>query len=167
MKKLIICVLMLIGIKQLNAQGLSGSYLGSLTLGSTKLQVIFNVDKAADGIYSSTFDSPDQKAFGIKCSKTTVVKDSLFIEVAQAGILYKGLWDGKGGITGTFKQGGSNLPLNLQLMRRPQTPKPPFNYVSEEVEYDNADKSLHYGATFTRPTGKGKYPAVIIITGSG
>jgi pimeloyl-ACP methyl ester carboxylesterase len=35
------------------------------------------------------------------------------------------------------------------------------------VEYDNADKSVHYGATFTRPNGDGKYPAVIIISGSG
>ena len=50
---------------------------------------------------------------------------------------------------------------------RPQTPKPPFSYVSDSVEYDNADKSLHYGATFTRPKGEGKYPAVIIISGSG
>jgi pimeloyl-ACP methyl ester carboxylesterase len=167
MKKLIICVLMLTGIKQLNAQDISGSYLGTLAVGGTNLQVIFNIGKVADGSYSSTFDSPDQKAFGIKCSKTTVVKDSLFIEVAQAGILYKGLWDSKEAITGIFKQGGSNLSLNLQLMRRPQTPRSPFNYVSEDVEYDNADKSLHYGATLTRPTGNRKYPAVIIITGSG
>jgi hypothetical protein len=50
---------------------------------------------------------------------------------------------------------------------RPQTPKPPYNYDSEEVEYDNADKSVHYGATLTKPRGVKNFPTVIIITGSG
>lgn len=50
---------------------------------------------------------------------------------------------------------------------RPQTPKPPYNYDSEDVEYDNADKTVHYGATLTKPRGVKNFPTVIIITGSG
>ena len=50
---------------------------------------------------------------------------------------------------------------------RPQTPIPPFNYDSEDVEYDNADKTVHYGATLTKPRGIKKFPTVIIISGSG
>lgn len=50
---------------------------------------------------------------------------------------------------------------------RPQTPKPPYNYDSEDVEYDNADKTVHYGATLTKPRGVKSFPTVIIITGSG
>lgn len=48
-----------------------------------------------------------------------------------------------------------------------QTPKPPFDYSSEEIEYDNADKTVHYGATLTRPKDKKDFPTVIIISGSG
>ncbi|SHN11367.1 alpha/beta hydrolase family protein [Mucilaginibacter sp. OK098] len=178
MKKLLICVFILCIACQLKAQDLTGSWQGSIAVGSVNLRLVFNIDKKGD-VYASTFDSPDQKAFGIACSKTTVVNDSLFIEIAVIGGSYKGLWDRKDGITGTYAQGGGKTVLNLKHITaaekadlskdpvRPQTPKPPFNYVSEDVEYDNADKSLHYGATFTRPNGSGKYPAVIIISGSG
>ena len=178
MKKLLICFFTLCSIGQLKAQDLSGSWQGAIAAGSVNLRIVFNIGKTGD-IYTSTLDSPDQKAFGIACSKTTVVKDSLFIEIAVIGGSYKGLWDGKDGITGIYAQNGGQTALSLkrittaektELSKEPvrsQTPKPPFGYVSEDVEYDNADKSVHYGATFTRPNGSGKYPAVIIISGSG
>jgi pimeloyl-ACP methyl ester carboxylesterase len=35
------------------------------------------------------------------------------------------------------------------------------------VEYDNADKTIHYGATLTKPSNQTGFPTVIIITGSG
>lgn len=167
MKKLLICVITLCITSQLRAQDLTGGWQGTIPAGNKNLYVVFNINKTGTNTYSSTFDSPDQKAFGIPCSKINVLKDSLFVEIANAGITYKGLWNGKADIAGTFRQSGRDLPLNLKLMLRPQTPKPPFDYVSEDIEYDNADKSVHYGATFTRPKGSGKYPAVIIITGSG
>jgi len=162
----------------LNAQDIAGSWLGTIPAGGTNLRLVFNISKTNAG-YSSTFDSPDQKAFGIGCSKTTLAKDSLHIEIAAIGGFYNGLWDGKDVLTGIYKQGGGQIPLNMKRITaeekaglsktpdRPQTPKPPFNYFTEDVEYDNADKSVHYGATFTRPNGSEKYPAVIIISGSG
>ncbi len=149
-----------------------------MNAGSANLHLIFNIKKT-DTSYSATFDSPDQKVFGIACSKVYKVKDSVIIEMAIIHGSYKGLWDGKDGFTGVYQQNGGHISLDMKRITeaekeeqakdpvRPQTPKPPFNYVSDSVEYDNADKSLHYGATFTRPKGNGKYPAVIIISGSG
>jgi uncharacterized protein len=87
-------------------------------------------------------------------------------------------------LTGNFYQGSNSLPLTLnknnskaavKKINRPQTPIPPFSYKSEDVEYDNANKSIHFGATFTVPlpepgTDNVKapvYPTVLLITGSG
>ncbi|HTD42218.1 MAG TPA: alpha/beta fold hydrolase [Mucilaginibacter sp.] len=179
MKKLIVGVVTLLFFNQVKAQDLEGSWQGVINAGGVDLHLVFNIKKTSDTSYTSTFDSPDQKAFGIACSKTYKVKDSVFIEMAIINGGYKGLWDGKDGITGIYRQNGGKISLNMKRLtdadkaqmtktpERPQTPKPPYNYFSEDVEYDNADKSLHYGATFTRPNGDGKYPAVIIITGSG
>ncbi len=50
---------------------------------------------------------------------------------------------------------------------RPQTPLPPFPYHSDSVEYDNADKSIHYGATLTYPNQGGPFVTLLMITGSG
>jgi uncharacterized protein len=167
MKKVFIFLGFSFMLQQLMAQDLSGRWMGEIPAGSKTLHLVFNIKKTSDTSFSSTFDSIDQMAFNIPCSKTTVVNDSVFIDVGKAGINYRGLWDKKKNINGTFIQGTSRLPLNLKVQLRPQTPKPPYGYYSEDVEYDNADKSLRYGATFTRPNGSGKYPAVIIITGSG
>jgi pimeloyl-ACP methyl ester carboxylesterase len=51
--------------------------------------------------------------------------------------------------------------------RKPQTPVPPYSYNSEELEYDNADKSVHFGATLTYPKTGGPFPTLLLITGSG
>jgi pimeloyl-ACP methyl ester carboxylesterase len=56
----------------------------------------------------------------------------------------------------------------LSSTRRPQTPTPPFPYLSEEVEYENAQHpGVHLAGTLTRPRGPGPFPAVLLITGSG
>jgi pimeloyl-ACP methyl ester carboxylesterase len=179
MKNLFLAIIGILLFNQINAQDIAGNWQGSIAAGGANLRLVFNIKKTSDTSYIATFDSPDQKAFGIACSKTYKLKDSLFIGMAIVNGGYKGLWDGKDGISGTFKQGAFLTMLNMTRVMasnnfepvkelvRPQTPKPPFGYYSEDVEYNNADKSLHYGATFTRPNGDRKYPAVIIISGSG
>jgi pimeloyl-ACP methyl ester carboxylesterase len=61
-----------------------------------------------------------------------------------------------------FAQGHSTGSAN-----RPQTPRPPFGYILDSVEYDNADKTVHFGATFTYPNKGGPFVAAVMITGSG
>jgi uncharacterized protein len=50
---------------------------------------------------------------------------------------------------------------------KPQTPIPPFRYNSEDLEYDNAGKTVHFGATFTFPKTGGPFTTLLLITGSG
>lgn len=51
--------------------------------------------------------------------------------------------------------------------KRPQTPLPPFSYKSEEVVFYNTADSAKLSGTLTLPDKKGKFPAVVLITGSG
>jgi len=179
MKKLIIVAFIICGISQLQAQDIAGSWVGSIAVGGTHLHLVFNIKKVTDTSYTSTLDSPDQKAFGIACSNTSFKNNTLTIIALNIGGGYRGTWDGKDSISGTFRQGGGSISMGLKRISdaekanlskdpiRPQTPKQLYGYYTEDVEYDNADKSQHYGATFTRPDGSEKYPAVIIISGSG
>lgn len=51
---------------------------------------------------------------------------------------------------------------------RPQTPKAPFPYRSEDVSYINAAaEGVRLAGTLTLPEGRGPFPAVFLITGSG
>lgn len=178
MKKLVLAALLL-GTFTAKAQDIAGSWAGSLKVSAgISLHLVFNITHTGD-TYSATFDSPDQKVFNIGCGKTYLKGDSVVIDIPVINGNYKGLWNGRDSISGIYSQNGGKISLRLGHITaeqkialsgekvRPQTPKPPFGYYSEDVEYDNADKTIHYGATFTRPNGAGKYPAVIIISGSG
>jgi pimeloyl-ACP methyl ester carboxylesterase len=156
------------------AQKITGSWQGVLIAGPQKLKVVFHVLRDSLNVYHSSFDSPDQNAFGIACSETNIKSDSLemLIQAIHGG--YRGKWDGKNNISGYYFQAGQNFPLGLTRLPdsavslvRPQTPKPPFPYHSEDIEYDNPVNGIHYAGTITYPNSGAPFPAVLLITGSG
>ncbi|WP_341840608.1 alpha/beta hydrolase [Chitinophaga caseinilytica] len=57
--------------------------------------------------------------------------------------------------------------LTAYGQERPQEPKPKYPYHVENVYFPNRKDSLSLAGTFTRPFEPGKYPAVILISGSG
>jgi uncharacterized protein len=76
----------------------------------------------------------------------------------------------EGVIKGTFTQGDQSFPFVLgrepmEAPKRPQEPKEPFPYRSEGVTYPSGQITL--AGTLTVPPGKGPFPAVLLISGSG
>ncbi len=151
-----------------------GTWQGTLDLG-VQLRIVFHV--SYDGnTYQSTIDSPDQSVFGVKCEETTISGTQMTIEMKSLVASFNGTLYDDSTIKGNFKQ-QVEIPLELRKtdklkelnkdISRPQTPKPPFPYKSENVYYNNTDQSIRYGATITIPEGKGPFPAMILITGSG
>lgn len=159
---------------------IEGSWLGTLEVPGGKLRVVANVTRKPDGTLTALMDSPDQGAKGIPISKIALRGDVFTLEVAAVGASFEGKLsaDGKE-IVGTFKQGGGELPLTLRhvdkapevapapKLNRPQEPKPPYPYKEREVAYDNTAGGVKLAGTLTIPQGKGPFPAVLLITGSG
>ncbi|MEN3109748.1 alpha/beta hydrolase family protein [Uliginosibacterium paludis] len=51
---------------------------------------------------------------------------------------------------------------------RPQTPQAPFPWQAQELAYDSpTDPGVHLTGTLVLPEGKGPFPAVLLVTGSG
>lgn len=50
---------------------------------------------------------------------------------------------------------------------RPQEPKEPYPYYSEDIHFKNQQAGIHLAGTLTLPKKKGIFPAVVLITGSG
>jgi uncharacterized protein len=155
-------------------QAITGSWYGTLIAGVQKLKVVFHIKYDSAHVLQSTFDSPDQHAFGISCSETGIKNDSLEIMIKQINGGYRGKWDGNNNITGYYFQNGMRFPTDLSRTQdtvaalvRPQTPKPPFPYNNEDLEYDNTATGIHYSGTLTYPKSGGPFPAAILITGSG
>lgn len=147
-----------------------GSWEGTIDVGA-KLRLVFHV-KDNKGHLSGTMDSPDQKALGIPCSNVTVHKDSLIIEIANIGGQFRGKRKDSISIKGAWIQNGSKFSLDLKKTKdteldRPQTPKPPYPYHSEDIIYYNGDSTIQYGATITAPKDTLRHPALVLVTGSG
>lgn len=155
------------------AQTIEGSWKGELEFQGMKLPLIINIKKNGS-LYSSTMDSPKQGAKDIPVDKTDFVNNELSFEQKMLGATYKGkLTNGK--IEGTFSQNGMQLPLIFasntgtgSALNRPQTPKPPFTYHTEDVTFQNpADKNTLAG-TIAQPENFDKNkPILVLITGSG
>jgi len=137
------------------------------------LTLVFHITEK-EGKLNATMDSPDQGAKGIPCDQVMVNGNTIMISLTAIGANFNGqLSADKKIISGKFNQGGGSYDLTIGKdgipapKLKPQTPVPPFPYQSEDVEYDNTDKTVHLGATLTYPTGGKHLPAVLLISGSG
>ncbi len=153
---------------------IAGTWSGVLTVqGGMQLHIVFHVKAAADGTLSGTMDSPDQGAKGIPVSAVTVKGDSVRFEVAVANGGFAGAFAADhASIDGTWSQSGASLPLKLTkgeapAPSRPQNPKPPYPYGSEDVTIPNSAAGVQLAGTLTLPQGEGPFPAAVLVTGSG
>ena len=151
----------------------AGSWYGTLNVG-VDLRIVFHITQEENGAVKATADSPDQSAFGLKCDTIIISNDAVTIEMKNMGASFTGKLTNDSVITGKFIQ-RSELPLTLikkingiaLIRKRPQTPQPPFSYKSEDITYTNKDGNISFGATITIPEGKGPFPAVVLVSGSG
>ena len=154
-------------------QDITGSWNGILKVQGTQLRIVFNISKTENG-FSSTMDSPDQHAKGIPVSSTNFENQTLKLAALNLGIEYEGLLDKNNVIVGNFKQGGMSFPLNLskeivekEKIVRSQEPIKPYPYYEEEVTFKNAKAGITLAGTLTLPKKEGRFPVVILISGSG
>lgn len=173
MKKIAFLMAFLLAMLSTFAQDISGSWHGTLSVQGMKLRLVFNISHSENG-YSGTMDSPDQGANGIPLSSVSFENNVLTIKLNQGGIEYKGSPDNAGNITGEFSQAGFKAPLDLskkaektETVRKPQEPVAPYPYQSEEVVFENSKDEIKLAGTFTYPSKKGKFPVVVLISGSG
>jgi hypothetical protein len=158
---------------QINTKSVVGSWLGKLDVSSVTLRIIFNLSLIEKDSIVATLDSPDQGARNIKIGPVTLEGEEISIKAPLLLAEFKGTVKNDTLMEGTFKQAGRTTPLNLVKLKkafalnRPQEPKSPFPYLSEDVKFDNEKAGIKLAGTLTIPVGDGPFPAVILITGSG
>jgi len=154
---------------------LAGTWEGVGAFGALRLRIRFHVGTKSDGTLGADLVSPDQSQTHVPVSAVEVREDGTVVfDVASLGARFEGVPDeGRTCIEGRFFQSGSAFPLVLERMgavpvlRRPQTPEPPFPYRAEDVSYDNPAAGNRLAGTLTLPSEGGPFAAVLLITGSG
>lgn len=149
---------------------IEGTWNGNIELPNQKLPFVLHITKE-NGQYKATTDSPDQGAYGIELQEIRFENNKLHLKDARMYMTYEGDLTNGNAINGTFKQGGQSFKLNFTKgefkRNRPQEPQAPFSYKTEEVTFENKESGIKLAGTLTLPNGKGKFPAVVLVTGSG
>lgn len=171
MKSIKLIAFILIASVNINAQNIDGTWSGELKVPTGLLKVIIHIKDSVKGL-NATMDSPDQHAFGFPVSVITFDNSKLHLEISNV-IVYDGELQADS-IKGIFKQSGMSFPLNLKrdkatktVMLRPQEPKEPFPYLSEDVIFENKKDNISLSGTLTFPKKEGVFPVVVLIAGSG
>lgn len=151
---------------------------GGLLMG--QLHIIVHVKKDDKGQYSAGLESPDQGKFVLPADKVTATTDHLAFAIAKINGSYDGKWDdAQKAWVGTWMQ-GQPMPLVLKRLvdgkvvaeapKRPQEEAiaaGPLPYTSSDVTFDNAAAGIKLAGAFSVPQGKGPFPAVVLVAGSG
>ena len=153
-------------------KNISGVWHGTLKITpQVKFKIVFNFKTGEDGNPSVTLDSPDQGAYGIAGEVNFISSDSVNVAVRRIGLTFAGRkHDSK--LIGKCSQGAMSTNLELSPgtveLKRPQTPKPPYPYITKEVKFNNLSDNVTLAGTLTLPKSFTEAtPVVVMVTGSG
>jgi pimeloyl-ACP methyl ester carboxylesterase len=156
---------------QIDSSGITGIWQGKLAISGFELNIVFNVSET-DGNLTTTLDSPDQNAYGIKVDSTSFKNDSVYFGISAIKGFFYGIYH-IDSINGTWHQGGNQWSLILKKTekvekpKRPQVPEKPYPYNEEEVSFPDKEAGVELAGTLTIPKEGGPFPAVVLVTGSG
>jgi uncharacterized protein len=154
---------------------IAGIWLGELEIPNTaELRMGITISKISDNSYKAVLNIIDQATGDIPCDEVSNKNDSVIIRIKGLGIEIAGAVDQwHKTIKSEFRQGGGIFPVlfsridKLPVLIRPQEPKKPYPYNEENVVFENKKAGIKLAGTLTFPKSKTKFPAVLLVTGSG
>ena len=171
-RRVIITIAAIIAALSINSRNISGSWNGMLKVTpQVQLKIAIHLTEDNDGKATATLDSPDQGAYGIPCDINFLSNDSICFSIPKLNASYSGRSE-NGKLIGKFRQGFITANLDLSpgeiTVNRPQTPRPPFPYTTEEIKFKNSNDSTILAGTLTLPSGATtNTPIAVMVTGSG
>jgi len=150
-----------------------GYWVGKVDLPTSKFTTIFEIRKSAGDIDSVFLSIPEQGANDLPGALLGINNDSVIIFHSQLNRTFYGEFLNDTTIKGDWQRNRIGIPITLIKTKekpginRPQTPAPPFPYITEDVEYTNPKSGLKLAGTLTIPKDATACPAVVMITGSG
>ncbi|MGI9629016.1 MAG: alpha/beta hydrolase family protein, partial [Longimicrobiales bacterium] len=153
---------------------LVGNWMGTLEAPGASLRLSLAV-AAGDGGLEGTLTSIDQGNQPMALTAVSLAGEEVTFSLDLLGASFAGTMDARQeSISGTFSQGGAELPLTINRVApevasppRPQDPVEPYPYDSEEITFTNPDGGHTLAGTLTTPREGGPAPVVILISGSG
>jgi dienelactone hydrolase len=161
-----------------HAQDVAGYWKGVL---NDRIHLLVYLKKNPVGTYQGSIENTDNESGPVPLSAIVVTSRSLQLQANQVGGEFEGKWDEKQHAwTGKWTMQGQALPLILtRTAASPPKPKDvprpqdeaiargPLPYRQRDVHFENRAAQVRLAGTLTIPAGKGPFPAVVLISGTG
>jgi uncharacterized protein len=157
-----------------SAEDAAGYWSGRI---ANALSVFLQFNKSPDGRWEGTLAVP-QQSFTSKVDQLVVTDDQISFKLVALDATFTARWNEHDKVwIGNWSQQGESAPLTLERTNaNAQKPKRPQedaisarqpDYTSCEVTFANAPAKVTLSGTFSVPHGKGPFPAVVLVHGSG
>ena len=164
-------ILMLFAALGATAQGdnPAGKWKGSITSDGVKVEAKLNIKSQQGGTFAATLDLNvgGQPAYGIPASECTYNAPTGELKVVFAaigGLEVSGVQHGEE-LKGRIGGGGNYDSITLKRIEMPASVAAGTAYAIDSVTIKNGKVKL--AATVTHPWEEGKYPALVLVSGSG
>lgn len=161
-----------------HAQEVTGYWKGVL---NDRIHLLVHLTKNPAGKYEGSIENTDNESGPVPLSAIFATSRSLQLQANQVGGRFEGKWDEKQHAwTGKWSMQGQTLPLSLTRTDAPppkpkDVPKPqdeaitrgPLPYRQRDVNFENRAAHVRLAGTLTLPPGKGPFPAVVLVSGTG
>ena len=151
---------------------------GTMKAGGREFEFQFRVFVDAEKKRSVELDSLSEGLGGLHVDPTFNGAEVAF-EIGLTKARFEGRYNAeRNRIVGHWLQNGGRFDLVLRRVAvaetksilppaRPQTPRGPFAYRIEDVEFSGAGEGVRLAGTLTKPRMGGPFPAAVLISGSG
>ena len=154
---------------------IAGDWNGKLEIGAgMTMPLVFHFKQTESNSYVGSMKSPSQSTKLIDFDQVVISGDEITAQIEKIDALFKGRLNKQTGtLTGTWAQRGSSIPLTMargaySAPQRPQEPKAPFPYKTQNIDFKNRDITLAGTLTIPETNATGKaFPCAILLHGSG
>ncbi|MBC9929774.1 alpha/beta hydrolase family protein [Chitinophaga qingshengii] len=177
MKRYYFLLMLLVINFSLKAQDLKGFWIGTLKLmGEEPPEVAFEITANAQGQLQSRIHILNQKVFDVATEHLVATGGRLEMDIPAMSTRFEGSLVNDSTISGFFLMNdkrkftlnlGKRASLPVAKLKRPQEPVPPLPYQEEDILFPNTAAGVTLAGTLSLPAGKGPFPAVVLISGSG
>ncbi|MDE2496934.1 MAG: hypothetical protein KGK35_03825, partial [Xanthomonadaceae bacterium] len=161
-----------------HAREVAGYWTGVL---NGRIHLVVRLAKTPGGTYQGSIENTDNESGPVPLSAVAAEAGNLHLVADQVGGHYEGTWDARQRAwIGKWTMQGQTLPLVLVHADAPppspkNTPRPqdeaiargPLPYSQRDTRFENRAAHVTLAGTLTIPPGRGTFPAVVLISGTG
>ncbi len=159
---------------------LLGNWKGNLEVSGQRL-VIEMLFQKKDGQLKASLSAPQQMLKELNANHSLFKENKLVVSFSDIKSKYEASLKSDS-LIGIWEQSGYKLNLNLGKVpfvleekkvdssmfgAKTQLVQAPFSYSSKDVVFENKSAKIKLAGTLTLPEGKGPFPAVVLVSGSG